>query len=291
MSARISLIAALLLSVGAARLWAGISVSPAFVEVTLDKGRPAGRFEIANLGDVAERYRVKALHFRFSKDGGLLRLESDDRSLAPWIKFNPAELTVEPKTSRVVRFVIVPRGSLVPGEYWAAMELENLNTQVGKSKDTAGREIKVEVVTTVIVPIFGTVGAVEYQGTFEELKAAPDPQKGTVIETLVSNKGSGRLLAKGEYEVQDASGKALDKGELGYAYILPNSDRAFSDHVRTTLPPGDYTIRVRYTAPQLKDPLTRETKLTLTAPSVPPPEKQPRESADGRPTPAAPPSP
>ncbi|HUU91595.1 MAG TPA: hypothetical protein VM238_10325 [Phycisphaerae bacterium] len=284
MRLRTSVLAAVVLAAGSAWVWAGISVAPAFVEVTLDKGRPAGRFEIANLGEKVERYRVRALHFRFAADGSLLRLKADERSLAPWVKFNPAELTVAPKTSRAVRFVIIPRGKLAPGEYWGAMELENLDTQVGKGKDKEGRELKIEVVSTVLVPIFGTVGTVSRQGSLDHVKAAPD-EEGTLIQARVTNQGTGRLLVKGRYEIQNASGEVLEEEELGYAYILPQADRKFSRRVKVGLPKGDYTVSVKYESPQLAQPLTGEATLTLASPSVPPPPKA-DESARAR-SPAA----
>ncbi|HSR09864.1 MAG TPA: hypothetical protein VLS90_00360 [Thermodesulfobacteriota bacterium] len=106
----------------------GLSISPAFVEVSLDKGRPAGQFTIANLGEEEERYRIRAIHFTFMRDGGVRYVEPDERSLAPWIKFNPTEFVIGPKERRAVRYVIAPKGKLRPGEYWAGMELESLRT-------------------------------------------------------------------------------------------------------------------------------------------------------------------
>ena len=250
-----------------ASLRAGISVAPAFVEVALDQGRATGRFEIANLGDTEERYRLRALHFRFSRSGDLQRLPPDEQSLASWIKFNPAELTVPPKSSRVIRFVIVPRRPLPPGEYWGAMELENLTRQAAQAADESGHEYKVEVVTSVLVPIFGTVGQVRYAGTFDELHADRD-EKGPRLEVLLTNRGTGRLLVKGTYEIVTAAGEVVETAELGYAYVLPGEERVFSAHVKASLPEGSYTVRVRYEVPQLEQPLERETALAV-GPSPP----------------------
>ncbi len=41
-------------------LWAAITIKPAFVEVNMDQGRPAGTFLISNVGDTPERFRIKA---------------------------------------------------------------------------------------------------------------------------------------------------------------------------------------------------------------------------------------
>jgi len=270
----------LVLILAGAPVWAGITVSPAYVQITLDKGRPSGRFDITNLGDSVERYRVRALHYRYTETGGLVRLKPDPRALASWIKFNPAELTIPAKTRRVVRFVILPRGRLAPGEYWAAMELENLSTTVGQSTDDAGRNLKVEVISSVMVPIFGTVGNVVRDGALDSVAARAEPEKGTIIETHLTNRGTGRLLVKGTYEIRNGSGDLVADGQIGYAYILPDSKRHFTRTVEVPLPAGQYEIAVQYESPQLDKPLAGQTTLTLAEPSTPPEGKDESAAKD-----------
>jgi hypothetical protein len=90
-------------------VWANIGIKPAFVEVTMDKGRPAGSFFVANLGEKEERFRINAVHFTYSETGVLRRSQKGDHSLAPWIFFNPRELTLPPKTSREPPVAVVAR--------------------------------------------------------------------------------------------------------------------------------------------------------------------------------------
>ena len=273
----------LVLAAGTAR--AGLSIQPAFVEVSLDKGRPSGQFEIANTGDTVERYRIRAMHFRFSKTGGLQRLEADKRSLAQWIKFNPAELTIAPKTRRIVRFVIIPRGRLEAGEYWGAMELESLQTQTGKTKDAEGHTMEVEVVSSLLVPIFGTFGEVRREGTLDSVTLRHDPKQGAIIETHLTNHGTGRLLVEGSYELTNAAGNVVDQGKIGYAYVLAGAERLFSKPVSVPLPKGEYQVAVTYQSPQLDKALVERATLTLTEAVTPPPADTKRTSAGGsRPT-------
>jgi len=166
------------------------------LEVSFDRGRPSGQFIISNIGDAEERYRVRSVHFTFLKDGGVRRIQPDEHSLASWIKFNPTEFTLPPKTKRAVRYTIIPKGKLKAGEYWGAMELESLNTTVGSGKDERGTEYQVEVISTILVPLFGRFGNVRYQGVVKEVKITP---KGTgqCIELSVENTGEGRLLIEG----------------------------------------------------------------------------------------------
>lgn len=217
-------------------LWAGIGVKPAFVEVEMDKGRPSGVFLISNLGDKEERFRVNAVHFTYSEKGTLEVSPNGQFSLAPYIRFNPRELTIAPKTQRAVRFAIVPQGKLVEGEYWAAMELESLamNETVAKNDET-GRSVRLRTVTTIMAPIFGTVGKPTYEGEVKNLEL--QIEKGEpVLKALVAATGNGRLGVRGTYEILDASGVPVNSGSLGAAYVLRGSQRWLTQKIDAGIP-------------------------------------------------------
>jgi len=243
----------------------GLSISPAYVEVSLDKGRPAGQFSIANLGEEEERYRIRAIHFTFQKDGSVRRIEPDERSLAPWIKFNPTEFILGPKSRRAIRYVVTPPGKLRPGEYWAAMELESLKTTVANAKDEGGREYRIEVIPSILVPMFGKVGNVRYGGVLKEMQVAPN-ETGQAIQLLVGNTGEGRLVVGGKYEIRDSSGVEVQKGSMTRAYVLPGSEQIFSHQLETNLPEGNYKVWVQCHSPQLKQPMEKEFDLVWKPP-------------------------
>ena len=235
----------------------GLSIAPAYVEVSLDKGRPAGQFMIANLGEEEERYRIRAIHFTFSKDGAVRYIEPDEHSLAPWIKFNPTEFVLGPKSRRAIRYVITPRGKLRPGEYWAGMELESLKTTIAAAKDKGGREYQIQVIPSILVPMFGILGKVRYQGILKEIRVAPN-EGGQAIQLLIGNTGEGKLVVGGEYEIRNSSGEEVQKGSLARAYVLPGSEQIFSGQLETNLPKGNYKVRVQRRSPQLKEPMEKE---------------------------------
>ncbi len=237
--------------------WAGLSISPAYVEVSFDKGRPVGEFLISNLGDDEERYRIKAVHFVMTKDGALNRIPPDEHSLAAWVKFNPTEFTLGPKTKRAVRYVVVPQGSLKAGEYWGAMELESLKTMTASGKDEKGREYNIEVIPTILVPMFGKFGNVRYQGVVKEATIAQG-QSDQSLRVLLSNTGDGRLLVEGQYVIMDRAGQEIQKGQLGRFYLLPGMEQVAASRLTSKLPSGTYKVRVDCRSPQLKEPLTNE---------------------------------
>ena len=269
----------LVLFVMAATLAGGIRVTPAYVECKLDKGRPSGKFMIANVGNIEERYRVKIIFFQFLRGGGLREVPHTDKSMARWIKFNPKEVTLKPRTKRAIRFVILPRGKLKPGEYWAGMELESLKTTTGSKKDAAGRTLNIEFIPSVLVPIFGTVGKVTYKGLLKSTKISQGI-KTPQLQCLLVNKGNGRLLVKGSYKIISEAGKEVASGGCGYMYIFPGSERLFTTTFKKNIPDGKYTLKVEYTSPQLKKTvLTDERKFTYKF--VPKPQSKKTNSATG----------
>lgn len=252
--------AALVLSAFAGRAWAGLSISPAFLEVNMDSGTPSGQFQISNTGDEVERYRVKMVYFTFTQDGGFRELPDDEHSLVPLIKFNPKEFAIPPKSRQAVRFYIPNSGKLKNGEYWAAMQLESLKTTEARSSDGKGKNYRFQVVTNIVVPIFATHGEVRYTGAVKGIKLVDKgAQKG--IETVVANTGQGRLFVIGEYEVVSESGEVAAQGGLSRAYVMPGTERLLTADLTKELPPGKYTLRIKYSSSQLKQPIIEEIQI------------------------------
>jgi hypothetical protein len=237
---------------------ADLSISPAHVELDLDKGVPSGVFLITNLGDAEARYRINAVAFAVNQGGGIELVVPDDRSMASWIVFNPKEFTIAPNARRRIRFAVAPRGKLRTGEYWAAMELESLDPAIAKGKDDKGSEITIRVIPSIIVPIFGKVGKVRYRGMSKEIKVVSSEGKGKTIEAWVANTGEGRLLLKGKYDIVNESGKVIESGDLGRSYIMPGGNLKFSVALKTEMETGTYTVKVRYDSQQLEKPILGE---------------------------------
>lgn len=261
----ISLVASVLLLISIAESPAKIGVQPAYVMLNLEKGRPAGRFVVTNYGESEERYRIHAKHFNFSKTGGLQLISPDKNSLAPWVKFNPKEFNLPPKSKRTIRYVIVPKKKLKKGHYWAAMELESLQTRKISRKDDKGRQFNLQVIPSILVPIFGTFGKVDHRGTLEGVQLIKDKAGVATIRALVRNTGTGTLPIRGKYEILDRAGEQVAEGPIGFGYILPFSDRSFSSRIQKDLQETQYTVKVEYTSKHLKEPLKSEVKIVWKA--------------------------
>ncbi len=250
-----------------ATLWAGIAISPAYVNLDLSQKRISGQFTIKNTGSETIRYRIMATHFTFSEQGGIYRIAPDENSLAPWLKFNPKEFSLGPKTHRLVRFILIPRGRVIPKkEYWGSMELLSLDKNVIESHN-ANKDINVEieVSASILVPIFASKGEVVYDSTFEAVRIVP-AGKGHNLELTINSIGGGRLLVAATYQILDQTGAVLFDDKFKKHYILPGSRSTFSHPV---MPPaslklkGEYTVRVQYTStPNAKKSISKSIQYT-----------------------------
>jgi hypothetical protein len=260
-------------------LQAGVGIRPAYVELNMDTQKPAGVFFITNNGDKQERYRVNAVHFTYTETGTLVMSQTGESSLAPWIHFNPRELVIDPNTERAVRFAIVPRGQLKPGEYWAAMELESLAVQEATTSDEkSGVSMKLKTITSIVAPIFATIGKVSYEGKIKDLQVQVE-NGSTILKVLVAATATGRLGVRSNYEIVDASGKIIDKGPVDAGYVLRGMQRRFTKKIEGPVANGRYTVKVSCTAAHLAQPLTKEIQVTW--PDAPPAQAQAVEPAQG----------
>jgi hypothetical protein len=247
--------------------YAGLSISPALLEVNLEKGRPAGQFLISNIGDEEERYRIKAVDFSMSRTGTLTRIEPVEHSLASWIKFNPTEFIIPPRSKQAVRYVFTPPKKLNAGEYWGAMELESLKSAKSTASDSNGREYTIEVIPSIMVPIFGKVGSLNYKGIVKEVNVIAKEGKKMIVVS-VENTGGGHLRLEGAYEIRDNSGAAIEKGSLPVSFVFPGNEEVFTTALKTDLSEGSYNVSVKFLSPQLKQPMANDFQIVWKKPSL-----------------------
>ena len=261
--ARCAIIGALFLIASGRDSAADVSIAPALVEVNLNQGHPAGQFVISNLGDAEVRYRIKATHFTFLPNGSLREIAPDEHSLAQWVRFNPTEFTLGPKTRRTIRFVVVPRGPLRAGEYWAAMQLESLDTTLAETKDPAGRQLQLEIKANILAPMFGTFGIVRYGGLVKDARLVGAKGAGQSVQFLFGNTGDGRFPVTAEYEISNSKGETVEKGSIPALPILPHADRILTAALKNTLPAGTYRVRIQCRSSKLKGTIENQFDLVL----------------------------
>ena len=233
-------------------------IEPALIKQKLTQKRSSGSFYIRNVGDQEERYRATAVHFTVGEKGGLQVIPPDDHSLAKWIKFNPTEFVLPPKSSRMVRYSIIPQGKLKEREYWGAIQFMPLKGQKVTSKDKAGRDFSLEVMSIALVPIYGTVAGTKFSGQLTSVAAKQEKDK-VAITFLVKNTNEGVLRLSGVCQFVDDNGKMAKEVALKRVVVFPQTTRLTNLDFPEKLAAGKYTVRIILNNKEEKVSLTGET--------------------------------
>lgn len=236
------------------RAWAGLAVTPAYVVLELDKGRPAGTFLVRNTSTTEERFRINAVHFNISERGAYTIKKPEQDQLGAWIRFNPKELVLPPQSERKVRFVVAPRGKVQPGEYHAAMELESLRVNTSTTK-SQGRTFSLNTLTSILVPIFAQSGEVIYSAEPKGVQAVLINGR-AFIQGGIMNTGTANLIIEARYVIRDMSGNVVNEGFLGRNHVLPGNLRIFSTNIPEELAGGKYEFQVDFISDKLDSSLT-----------------------------------
>lgn len=242
--------------------FAGIAVEPAFVQLNFNQGRASGRFVVTNTGAEEERYRILASFFSYNEEGQVQVSDPDEHSMAAWIKFNPKEFVLPPNSKRAVRYVVLPRGKIADGEYWAAMELESLEGRNYSTEDEEGRTFNLKVVPSILAPLYGYSGKITHKINIEKVDLSVSDRNIQVLEMSATNPGNGILRLRGNYEVLSKDGEKLSEGLLDSGLLLPDRKRKFVSYINPKLESGDYILRMIYKAGGI-EPIERELPFSI----------------------------
>ena len=238
----------IILLLSACWLWplsaqANIGARPAYLFVDLSKKNPSGTFTISNLSDEEQTYRARAIHFELKENGSIFPVKPDEHSLAEWIKFNPKEFTLPPKSSRVVRFTITSnKQNLKTREYWGAIEFTPLSGASFSNEDEEGHMMEFKVITTLLIPIYGQMPDTEYAGQISNITAEQSDGR-LQLSALVENVGDGGIRTGGSWQIFDKdSGELVKQIPASRFLVLPQQKRHIVNHFDEHLPAGKYTV-------------------------------------------------
>lgn len=242
------------------KVYAALVIEPALIKLNLTQKRTSGVFFIKNVGDKEERYRATAVHFTVNEKGGLSLIAADEYSLANWIKFNPTEFVLPPKSSRMVRYSVIPQGKLKNREYWGAIQFVPLKGNKFKSTQKEGQIIGLEVMTVILVPIYGLVEGTPNAGRIKQLEAVRQ-KDGLKINCSVLNTGEGVLRLTGSYQLINSAGTVIKELEINKFVIFPKMARLMISEIKDKLKPDKYFLNVKLKSTDKKIILNGETEL------------------------------
>lgn len=226
---------------------ANLGARPAYVYVDLDKRNPSGTFTITNMSDKKQVYRAKATHFVVKPNGSVFPQAVDEYSLAKWIKFNPKEFSLPPKSSREVRFTIIRKKNIEQREYWGAIQFVPLQGTKYTQNDGEGREVSVQMLTNLLIPIYGSMDGTVHTGAIDKLSGEFIDDRLSLSATI-NNTGEGGLRLQGEWTVlEKTSGKEVLTQAISPFLVLPKQKRNLTILSADKIIPGNYIFRVQLT--------------------------------------------
>ncbi len=244
---------------------AALVIDPALIKTDLNGKRSSGVFILKNTGEEEVRYRAKAVYFTLNPEGGLAEISPDEYSLAEWIKFNPKEFTLPPQSSRAIRYSIIsPSGKLLPKEYRGAIEFTPLKVAKIQSQDNEGHKFNLQVLSVVLVPVYGYVKNTKYSGILSDISV--DKKKDElVISADVSNTSDGILRFNGEYQIIASSGKKIDETGFKKIVVFQKNKRTLKTTIKKPVEIGQYVVRLHLKSYDRRAPveLSKETKFDL----------------------------
>ena len=208
--------------------WAGIRIDKPKIRLTISSGSyDGGEIKVENTGEEPITVKAYLEDWVYTKqDGGkeFMPKGTTPMSCSNWITFYPADFTLKPGTSQMVRYTVsVPADA--KGGHYSVMFFE---TGGGETEEV---NEKGNTVTIKILNRLGALFYVEPEGTTQktaDLKNINISQKlnNLIVTADFLNTGSADIKVKGSLDILDEAGYVYARGTFDEAYTLPQ-DKAF----------------------------------------------------------------
>jgi hypothetical protein len=157
-------------------------------------------------------------------------------SCAPWISYEPAELTLGPFAKQAVNYSVrVPEG--IEGGRYAVLFFENY---VGKPENEGvGVNVAVRMACLFYVE---AEGGVKRQMSLGELAVKKDGQKPLQLSLKLTNTGNTDITCGGTFDIMDNTGMVFGRGDLNQAYMFPGDPGTLTGSWSLPLKKGIYSL-------------------------------------------------
>jgi P pilus assembly chaperone PapD len=158
-------------------------------------------------------------------------------SCRDWLQVNPREMDLDSSASFRVRYTLrVPAGTPA-GEYHCGAGFITM-PPVNPDQPAMGMHIAVRAVTAIYV----AVGNPSSQPVFKDLSLR-SVDGGWEGVARFENQGQRHYRIQGYMQIEDASGRVIEKVDYPQAPVLGLRTQAFPLKFKTTLEPGNYVLR------------------------------------------------
>ncbi len=234
----------------------GLTLSPMFQEITLDRAERQKDFSISltNNTDTLVTLRLSLLDFgSLDESGGVAFLGASrdlekKYALASWMRPEKDVLTLMPGENQEVRVFIENRDSLSPGGHYGALVFKAGDDTIDPNKTN---EVAINQLFSVLVFV-KKVGGEIYQLNLKEQEFARNeffvPE---AVQLRFENSGNVHVVPRGTVTIMDPLGRMVSKGVINEesGIMLPETFRVYSTHLRTlawSFVPGRYTLTIAY---------------------------------------------
>ena len=200
--------------------------------------RYAGTVRLRNTSGQPQQARVYQTDYRFLADGRTFYEQpgTAPRSNAPWVTFNPSQLTLAPGEEATVAYTVaVPAGGEVRGSYWSVLMVETAAPQAAAS----ARGVGITPSIRYAVQVATHVGQAQRRIAFEGARLSGAEGGARALEVDVVNTGEQADRLELRVDLFDAEGSPAGRLTSTRGLVYPGT----SIHQRfdlASLPPGTY---------------------------------------------------
>jgi len=224
-----------------------LGLAPMRVEFPATPGKPySGALTLSNAGTVPARIRVELLDLYVDETTTPQFVPNApaeaEYSCRSWLGVNPMEFEIDPGSQVPIRFSVRIPAAASERSYHCAigfLTLPPASEETGTAMRTAVR---------MIAAIYPIVGKPVVHGEIKELKLEQQASdSGVVWRTVVIMENSGLMLYRpmGDVQVVDSDGTVVESQKIASFPVLPMRLQRFQLPLKTSLNPGQYTLRAR----------------------------------------------
>lgn len=231
----------------------GITISPAFQQITIGQNEPEKTFDFAVTNNTSLEYELSLASVDFGsldESGGVLFMGQSDKSLnykyglSQDITLQQDRVVVEPKATTKIPVTITNKESMSPGGHYGAI-------LVTPSESESTSKVQVNQVISSLLFVTKEGGAVYQMGlqSFQlktHLFSSPSE-----VDVRFQNAGNVHVVPRGLVTITDPRGRIVKRGFVndGSGIMLPETFRKFTVPLRvinTAWWPGLYHMTLTY---------------------------------------------
>lgn len=238
----------------AGRQVGGVTVSPAFQQITLSDSKPTVNFDfkVTNNTSAPLEFALSTTDFgNLDESGGVLFIGQQDKSLnykyglSQFMTLGRDHIVVDPKSTASVPITVTDKLSMSPGGHYGAVLLQPV------TDDDDSRKVQINQVISSLIFITKQDGAV-YNMTLHDYSVATHvfSTPGSV-DLRFQNAGNVHVIPRGVAILTDPRGNVVKKGFInaGSGLVMPETFRRMTIPLETmgvAWLPGIYHLAITY---------------------------------------------